>query len=119
MKKIFVILITLCLVGCSNNNISKDAVLTYEDAVKLIDKGAIIVDVRTEREYNERHIENALLIPLDTINEGVLEEKIRDKDSYIIVYCKSGSRSKKAQEELNNLGYTNVYNLGSIDNYQK
>lgn len=119
MKKIFVILITLCLVGCSNNNISKDAVLTYEDAVKLIDKGAIIVDVRTDAEYDERHIENALLIPLDTISEDVLEEKIRDKDSYIIVYCKSGSRSKKAQEELNNLGYTNVYNLGSIDNYQK
>lgn len=119
MKKIFVILITLCLVGCSNNNISKDAVLTYEDAVELIDKGAIIVDVRTDAEYDERHIENALLIPLDTISEDVLEEKIRDKDSYIIVYCKSGSRSKKAQEELNNLGYTNVYNLGSIDNYQK
>ena len=119
MKKIFIILITLCLVGCSNNNISKETVLTYEEAVKLIDKGAVIVDVRTEAEYNERHIENALLIPLDIISKEVLEEKIKDKDSYIIVYCRSGSRSKKAQEELNNLGYTNVYNLGSIDNFKE
>ena len=119
MKKIFTILIILCLVGCSSNNISKDAVLTYEDAVKLIDKGAVIVDVRTESEYDERHIENALLIPLDTINEDVLEEKIPNKDSYIIVYCRSGNRSKKAQEELTNLGYTNVYNLGSIDNFME
>lgn len=117
MKKIFIILITLCLVGCSNN-ISKDTVLTYDDSVKLIDNGAVIVDVRTEAEYNERHIENALLIPLDTISKEVLEEKIPDKEAYIIVYCRSGSRSKKAQEELNNLGYTNVYNLGSIDNFK-
>lgn len=118
MKKIFITLIIFCLVGCSNN-ISKDTVLTYDDAVKLIDKGSVIVDVRTEAEYNERHIENALLIPLDTISKEVLEEKIPDKEAYIIVYCRSGSRSKKAQEELNNLGYTNVYNLGSIDNFKE
>ncbi len=118
MKKIFIILITLCLVACSNNNITKDAVLTHDEVVKLIDKGAIIVDVRTDVEYNEGHIENALSIPLDTISKETLNEKIQDKNSYIIVYCKSGNRSKKAQEELTNLGYTNVYNLGSIDNYQ-
>ena len=117
MKKIILTIMILFLTGCSS--ISKTGVITYNDALKLInDNNAIIIDVRTESEYNEKHIENAILMTLDTINENVVKDKIENKDSYVIVYCKSGNRSKQAQDILNNLGYTNVYNLGSINNWQ-
>ena len=65
-----------------------------------------------------KHIENAILMTLDTINESVAKDVINSKDSYVIVYCRSGNRSKQAQELLNKLGYTNVYTLGSINNWQ-
>jgi len=117
MKKIVILLITLCLCGCSNS-ISKTGVITYEDALNLIEKDAILVDVRTESEYNEEHIDNAILMPLDTINESTSNNIIDSKNKIVIVYCKSGNRSKQAQEILNQLGYANVYNLGSIYNWQ-
>ena len=117
MKKIILAIITILLTGCSS--ISKTGVITYNDALKLInDNNAIIIDVRTESEYNEGHIEDAILMTLDTINERVAKDNIKGKDSYVIVYCRSGNRSKQAQELLNSLGYTNVYNLGSISNWQ-
>lgn len=118
MKKILFLLITILLTGCSS--ISKTDVITYNDAKTLIDNNnAIILDVRTESEYNEEHIENAALFTLDTINENTAKDIIKSKDKYIIVYCKSGNRSKQAQQILNDLGYTNVYNLGSIYNWQE
>ena len=117
MKKIILTIITLLLTGCTS--ISKTSVITYNDALKLINnKDAIIIDVRTESEFNEGHIEDAILMTLDTINENVAKNNITSKDSYVIVYCRSGNRSKQAQELLNSLGYTNVYNLGSINNWQ-
>ena len=117
MKKKILTMLILFLTGCSS--ISKTGVITYNDALKLInDNNAIIIDVRTETEYNEEHIDDAILMTLDTINENVAKDVINSKDSYVIVYCRSGNRSKQAQELLNNLGYTNVYNLGSINNWQ-
>ena len=118
MKKIILILITIFLTGCTSS-ISKTGVITYQDAQELIKKDAVIIDVRTGDEYNEDHIDDAILMTLDTINENVAKEKIKSKDSYVIVYCKSGNRSKQAQELLTSLGYTNVYNLGSINNWQE
>ena len=117
MKKIFLIIAIMLLTGCTS--ISKKGVITYNDALKLInDNNAVIIDVRTESEFNEKHIDDAILMTLDTINESTAKDKINSKDSYVIVYCKSGNRSKQAQEQLNSLGYTNVYNLGSINNWQ-
>ena len=117
MKKIILTIMTLFLTGCSS--ISKTGVITYSDALKLInDNSAIIIDVRTESEYNEGHIDDAILMTLDTINKSTAKDNISSKDSYVIVYCRSGNRSKQAQELLNSLGYTNVYNLGSISNWQ-
>jgi len=117
MKKIILAIMIILLTGCSS--ISKTSVITYNDALKLInDSSATIIDVRTESEYNEGHIEDAILFTLDTINESTAKDKIKAKDSYVIVYCRSGNRSKQAQELLNSLGYTNVYNLGSISNWQ-
>ena len=66
MKKLILAIITIFLTGCSS--ISKTGVITYNDALKLInDNNAIIIDVRTESEYNEGHIEDAILMTLDTI----------------------------------------------------
>jgi len=118
MKKIVLTIMTLLLTGCSS--ISKTSEITYNNALKLInDNNATIIDVRTESEYNENHIENAILLTLDTINENTAKDNIKSKDSYVIVYCKSGGRSKQAQQILNDLGYTNVYNLGSINNWEE
>lgn len=119
MKKIFIILVVaVCICGCNNGNVNKSGILGHEEAVKLVDKGAVIIDVRTEEEYNENHIENAILMTLSTIDKETAEKNIESKDSIVIVYCKSGTRSKQAQEILNDLGYINVYDLGSIDNWQ-
>ena len=108
------IFLTVC------SSISKTSVITYNDALKLINNNnATIIDVRTESEYNESHIEDAILMTLDTINESTAKDSIKNKDSYVIVYCKSGNRSKQAQKLLNDLGYTNVYNLGSINNWER
>lgn len=118
MKKIFLIIAIIFLTGC--NSISKTGIITYNDALKLInDNNAIIIDVRTESEYSEGHINDAILLTLDTINESTAKDNINSKDSYVIVYCRSGNRSKQAQQALNDLGYTNVYNLGSIDNWKE
>ena len=73
MKRIFLIglFITMCLCGCSNNTSNKgDKMVNYMEAKEMIiNDGAILVDVRTEDEYNEKHIDGALLLPLDTITE--------------------------------------------------
>ncbi len=76
----------------------------------VLSKGAILVDVRSEQEYEEGHMEGAILLPEYDIKKKA-SDLLPDKNKYIVVYCSSGTRSKKAQEELNNMGYTKVYNL--------
>ena len=124
MKKVFWIglFIVLCLCGCSNSNTnnSDDSMVSYMEAKEMIiNDGAILVDVRTEDEYNEEHIDGALLMPLDTITEDRALDIIENKDSYVILYCKSGNRSHQALEKLTELGYINVYDLGSISNWEE
>ena len=123
LKRIFLVglLITLCLCGCSNNTSNKgDKMVSYMEAKEMIiNDGAILVDVRTEDEYNEKHIDGALLLPLDTITEDRASDIIENKDSYVILYCRSGNRSHQALEKLIELGYTNVYDFGSISNWKE
>ena len=76
----------------------------------IISKGAVIVDVRSPQEYEEGHMEDAILLPEYDIKKKA-SDLLPDKNKYIVVYCSSGTRSKKAQEELQNMGYTKVYNL--------
>ena len=73
----------------------------------------IIVDVRTKEEYDEGHLKDAINIPYDEI-----EENIFDKTKTILVYCKSGARSKKAYDSLTKMGYT-AYDLGAYDKIDK
>ena len=89
--------------------------ITAEEAKALMDSETnyIILDVRTEEEFNESHIEGAILIPDYEIEEKA-EYVLKDKDQLILVYCRSGRRSKLAAEDLVKLGYTNVKEFGGI-----
>ena len=112
MKKICLLLIMFIMCGCSNNykTVNKD------EALKLIEEGdAVLIDVRSIVEYQEGHINGAKSYPVTTILNDIEDEY--DKDTYIIVYCRSGSRSKTAAQGLIELGYKNVYDLGSINNW--
>lgn len=117
MKKLLIFLLVILLVGCSGKDSGK---VNYVKAKELmINNGAILVDVRTEEEYNEDHIEGAKLLTLDTISEETAKSVIGDTDKYVIVYCKSGKRSNEAYTLLKGLGYKNVYDLGAISNWKK
>ena len=89
--------------------------ITPEEAKKIMDSGEehIILDTREEDEFDEGHITNAILIPYTEI-ENKAEEMLPDKDKLILVYCRSGRRSKIAAENLVKLGYTNVKEFGGI-----
>ena len=103
----FLILLSMLLIitGCNNNN----------DINSIIeDKNTIIIDVRTEEEYNERHIDRAINIPVDNIQNIKIE-----KNKTIVVYCRSGVRSKKAYDMLLSMRYTDVHDLGSTANYKQ
>ena len=89
--------------------------ITAEEAKKIMDSGEehIILDTREQFEFDEGHIPGAILIPYTEI-ENKAEEKLPDKDKLILVYCRSGRRSKIAAESLAKLGYTNVKEFGGI-----
>lgn len=121
MKKFVIILFCfICLTGCSDDNSNNNGMVSYMEAKeKIINEGAVLVDVRTEDEYNENHIDGSILLTLDTINEETVANTFDSKDDVIIVYCKSGNRSHQAYQKLNDLGYTEVYDLGSINNWEE
>ena len=89
--------------------------ITAEQAKTIMDtkKDYVIIDARTEEEFAEGHIENAILIPEYEIAQRA-EKELPDKEQLILVYCRSGRRSKIASEELVKLGYTNVKEFGGI-----
>ena len=89
--------------------------ITAEDAKKIMDSGEehIILDAREQDEFDEGHIPGAILIPYTEIENKAIE-LIPDKDKLILVYCRSGRRSKIAVESLAKLGYTNVKEFGGI-----
>ena len=80
-------------------------------------KDYVIVDVRTPDEYKEGHIPNAINIPNETINETVYN-KLKDKNQLILIYCRSGSRSRQAAYKMQKLGYTNLVDFGGIINWK-
>ena len=89
--------------------------ITAEEAKKIMDSGEehIILDTREQDEFDEGHIPGAILIPYTEI-ENKAKEMLPDKDKLILVYCRSGRRSKIAAESLSKLGYTNVKEFGGI-----
>ncbi len=91
--------------------------ITAEDAKTLIGKpDVVLVDVRTQGEYNSGHIKGAVLLPLPQVSVDS-EKALGSKDNTIIVYCQSGSRSKLAAMMLQRKGYETVYDLGGINRW--
>ena len=124
MKRFSVILIliitcTAVLYGCTSGGESKMEnsyeQITPAEAKEIMDneKGYVILDVRTQEEYDEAHIDGAILIPDYEITDKA-ENILKDKNQLILVYCRSGRRSKLAASELVKLGYTNVKEFGGI-----
>ncbi|MEL7660900.1 rhodanese-like domain-containing protein [Acetobacterium wieringae] len=89
--------------------------ITAEEAKVMIDEGKnlVILDVRTQEEYNEGHIENAVLIP-DTEISAKSSTVLADSNQTILVYCRTGRRSAEAAKKLVDLGYSNIYDFGGI-----
>ena len=91
--------------------------INQQQLKKMVEQGAILVDVRSPQEFEEGHLENAISLPEYEIKE-IANEVLLDKLETIIVYCTSGHRSLKAQKMLQKLGYQNVYNLhNGLENY--
>lgn len=89
--------------------------ITAEEAKEIMDteSGYVILDVRTEEEFSEGHIPGAILIPDYEVGEKA-QEVLKEKDRMILVYCRSGRRSKLAADALAKLGYTNIKEFGGI-----
>ena len=90
------------------NNEMKD--ITKEDVESYIKQGATIIDVRSPQEYREGHVDGAICIPDYQIKREI-EKKVSNKDELIVVYCATGHRSQRTQQILEDMGYTNVYNV--------
>jgi rhodanese-related sulfurtransferase len=101
-----------------NNSLGYEQI-SGEQAKQIMDTETdfIIIDARTEEEFSEGHIEGAILIPEYEIGERA-EKELPDKDKLILVYCRSGRRSKIASQSLADLGYTNVKEFGGIIDWQ-
>ena len=80
-------------------------------------EGYILLDVRTKEEYESGYIPGAINIPLSDINENVVSS-LPDKSRMILVYCRSGNRSRQASDKLSRLGYTNIIEIGGINSWK-
>ena len=122
-KRFLIALLTFTLpfgcVGCSDVGSATYDQISGAEAKALMDSesGYIILDVREQYEYDEGHIPGAILIPYGEIADRA-EKELPDKDQLILVYCRSGRRSKIAAEELIKLGYTNVKEFGGIIDWE-
>lgn len=118
-KRLFAVLMAaLTLSACTAEKTSENAgymCITPQEAKKIMDTqdGYVILDTRTEEEYETGHIPGAIVISHEQIKEKA-EQVLTDKDQLILVYCRSGRRSKLAAQDLVDLGYTNVKEFGGI-----
>ena len=120
MKRILpALMVLLLLAGCtaqSEENTYRQ--ITAEEAAAMMEEesGYIILDVRTSQEYSEKHVAGAINVPNETIGSEEIPE-LPDKDQLVLVYCRSGNRSKQAAEKLVKLGYTNIVECGGINDW--
>ena len=117
---LIILMAALILTGCGS---SADNKKTYrqvspEEAASMMEEETdyIILDVRTQDEYEIAHIPGAICIPNETIGTEDIPE-LPDKDQLILVYCRSGNRSKQASEKLAKQGYTNIVEFGGINSW--
>lgn len=120
MKRILPLLLSLLLlIGCGGgeSNTSYQQIDQATAKEMMDSQEVIILDVREQDEYDSGHIPGAVLLPVGTIDEETAAEVIPEKDSTVLVYCRSGNRSKTASEALAELGYTGVYEFGGINTW--
>lgn len=115
-RSIVTMAIVLCamvlLGGCGENGYQQ---ISQDEAKEMMDsQEVVILDVREQDEFDSGHIVDAVLLPVGSISEATAAEVIPEKDSVVLVYCRSGNRSKTASAKLVELGYTNVYEFGGI-----
>ena len=120
MKKWIILLLSVMMIAGCGQEKEKDREAVYmnitaQEAKVIMDsqEDYTILDVRTQKEYDPGHIPGAILIPDYEIEEKA-EQVLRDKDQLLLVYCRSGRRSKLAAEALVALGYTNIKEFGGI-----
>lgn len=121
MKKFIPLLFSvLFLAGCalSAGNEVSYLQISMDEAITMMEEesGFIILDVRTPEEFVDKHIPGAINIPNETIGTEKITQ-LPDKDQLILVYCRSGNRSKQASEKLVALGYTNIVEFGGINDW--
>lgn len=129
MKKAMLLITSLLLLtGCAVTGAEKDSVqestakttdfqrITAQAAKDMMDKhsDALILDVREQNEFDSAHIPGAVLLPVGSINEASAAAVIPNKETIVLVYCRSGNRSKTASKALVELGYTQIYEFGGI-----
>ena len=120
MKRILLLTTFIFLLtGC--NSVTKETSYTQismDEAVSMMEteEDYIILDVRTLEEFKEKHIPGAICVPNETIGTAEIPS-LPDKEQMILVYCRSGNRSKQAAQKLADMGYTNIYEFGGINDW--
>ena len=120
MKWISIFLAVLLLTGCAAQAQKTPSYrqISMDEAISMMETESdyILLDVRTPEEFSAKHIPGAINIANETIGSGEIPE-LPDKDQLILVYCRSGNRSKQASEKLAALGYTNIVEFGGINDW--
>lgn len=123
MKKLLILALSLFLAGCMVTKTSETSssykTISSTEAQQMIEdnKDALILDVRTAAEYESGHIPNAVNLSNEDIQAGKVDS-LKDKSQLIMVYCRSGNRSRQAAQKLAELGYTNVVDFGGIQSWE-
>ena len=123
MKKLLILALSLFLAGCMITKTSETSssykTISSTEAQQMIEdnKDALILDVRTAAEYESGHIPNAVNLSNEDMQAGKVDS-LKDKSQLIMVYCRSGNRSRQAAQKLAELGYTNVVDFGGIQSWQ-
>ncbi len=117
-KKIMIgAVVVLIVVALAYSTISKsDKAAATEQLKQTVAQGTVLIDVRTVEEYNEGHIPGSINIPVETIHDGIAKH-VPDKNTPVVLYCRSGSRSAVATKALEGVGYTSVENFGGINKW--
>ena len=122
MKKRWIswLLAALVLTGCAAEKIDTSYEQINAEAAKAVmdqQPEAVVLDVREPHEFENGHIPGAVLLPLGTIAEDTAAAVIPESDTTVLIYCRSGNRSKQAASALYELGYTNLYEFGGINDW--
>lgn len=121
MRRFFILIVAILLFvsGCTTEtSVITFKQITQEEAKSMMESmDVVILDVREQYEFDDGHILDAVLLPVGTISAETAAEVIPTTDSVVLVYCRSGNRSKTASQQLVELGYTQVYEFGGINTW--